>query len=280
MSALEVRIWDVGHGFAAWIKTPAGQHHWIDAGAKSDFSPAEHAVKRGYIKKGQLDYLIISHSDSDHLTELPELIANLGEPRILRRNKSIPQEFKFGKGQLLDFQAVYKSLDERYNTDVRWEESPTNSVYNGGVEIKTCHLDSPQVVNSNNYSVVALYKYKGTLIIFPGDIEDSGWQEIERLVRSDWGPIVRNSNFRFLVAPHHGRPSGYSDAMMDFFSPHVCIVCDGYGKGETDARFRNNPLGVTWNGQQTKYLTTKTSGRVLIKVQDSGNIELDQIERQ
>jgi len=280
MSALEVRIWDVGHGLAAWVHTPTGHHHWIDAGAKSDFSPTQHAVKRGYIKKGELDYLVISHSDSDHLTDLPDLIANLGEPRVLLRNRKIPDEFKFGKGQLLDFQRVYKLLDEKYTAAVEWERSPQNPAYNGGVEIKTHCLDLPQVVNSNNYSVVAVYRYKGTLIVFPGDIEDSGWQQIEEVVRSDWGTFVSGSNLRFLVAPHHGRPSGYSDAMMNFFSPHVCILCDGYGKGETDARFRTKPPGVTWKGQVTKYLTTKTSGRVLVKVPDSGNIELDQIEYQ
>jgi competence protein ComEC len=281
MSAFEVRVWDVGHGFSAWVQTPKGQSHWIDAGAKSaEFSPSAHAVRKGYIKKGGLDFLIISHSDSDHLTDLPELLENLGEPRTLMRNRNIPYEFKYRSGPLSDYQAAFKLLDEKYTSDTQWEVSPQNSAFNGGIEIKTRYLPTPRVSNSNNYSVVAVYQYKSVLVVFPGDIDDSGWQQLQELVSADWNPIINRSSLRFLVAPHHGRSSGYSDAMMKFFSPHVCVICDGYGNGETDNRFRVNPIGVQWNGSLTKYLTTKTSGRVLIRVDQSGNITLDQIEHQ
>ena len=151
-------LWDVGHGLAIWIKTPAGHNHWIDAGQNSDtdFSPAERVAK--YWKESKLDYLIISHPDADHIGGLPDVIKYLKKPRVLSRNKSLPKIEKYGKEEK-EYQRVFADLDRRYNIRIPYMSSPLNPNYNGGVTVKTGYLEYSEATKTNDTSVVALYLF-------------------------------------------------------------------------------------------------------------------------
>jgi len=73
-----------------------------------------------------------------------------------------------------------------------------------------------------------------------------------------------------LIAPHHGRKSGYSEEMMDTIDPHVVIICDKWGGGETHRGFRENPQGLDLNGVSEKYKSTKTTGRIKFTIREDG----------
>lgn len=99
-------LWDVEHGLAIWIKTPAGQNHWIDAGynSETDFSPAQRVYS--HYGERQLDYLIISHPDADHINGLPELLYYLGKPTTFCRNRTLPDDEMHRYGQS-DYQKAF-----------------------------------------------------------------------------------------------------------------------------------------------------------------------------
>ena len=110
---LDVRIWDVGHGLSVRLKTPNGQNHIIDAGANNGFSPAEHIAENYWDIDDILNYLIISHPDQDHIQDLPNIVRFIGKPKTLLRNKTVPDQEKFGS-ENLEYQKIYKSLDISY----------------------------------------------------------------------------------------------------------------------------------------------------------------------
>src|SRR5229473_3342538 len=133
-------LWDVGHGLAVWCLNPNGQNHWIDCKKTDEFSPTDHAKEKYGVT--QLDYLIISHPDTDHISDLPNLVKAFGKPKALQRNTTLPDEEKFKSGTL-ECQTVFKGLDTTYTESVKWENSPRNPEVNGGVEVK---------VGCNDYS--------------------------------------------------------------------------------------------------------------------------------
>ncbi len=266
-------LWDVGHGLCVWIQTPSGQNHWIDCNKRDEFSPSEHVKKEHGVTK--LDYLIISHPDRDHISDLPNLVKAFGKPVALLRNRSLPEAEKF-KSETLECQTVFKDLDTSYTENVKWGNSPCNPTVNGGVEVKVAYNDYSEEVTGNNTSVIALYHYANWLFACPGDIEDAGWMRLWSAKQAEFEPLISKSKWRVLVAPHHGRHSGYSQAMMDNINPQLVIISDVAGESETDRRFRENPPGLNLTvapeaeKRLWKHLSTKGAGRVRFEITSAG----------
>ena len=284
---LAFTLWDVGHGISIWIKTPSGANHWIDLGKTPDFSPSQHVAQT--YGKGSIDYLIVSHPDQDHLEDLPNFKAAFGDPRVLSRNKSLPERDMFGE-RGFQYQVAYEELHKRFTQSIPHNVSPTNPDYNGGVEYVIQSLDhgsringasllGNSIIEGNNTSLVVMLLYKGALFVCPGDIEPPGWQQLWQLHGRRYSELIENATWRFLVAPHHGRKSGYSREMMDAIKPHAALISDVWGASETHQAFRTGPLGVPFpNGEIIKFYSTKRGGRIRI-IASSNELTINQYDR-
>ena len=273
---MTLTMWDVGHGLSIWIQTPNGQNHWIDAGWEMGFCPAEHASEKHFVT--ELDYLIISHPDQDHIQGLTGVIEHIGEPRALLRNKTLTDEAKFGSG-LNECQKIYKSLDTRFTQSIDWPRHPQNPSYNGGISIETSCLDYTDGMSINDTSVVAFYSFGDWLFILPGDIETAGWDKLWAESAAKFQPLIEGSKYRVLVAPHHGRPTGYTESMMDVIKPSLILISDKYGKEDTDPRFRTVATGLPLTSgsepELKKFFSTKTAEKIEFTVKSDGSCELD-----
>ncbi len=270
-----LKLWDVGHGLSIWIQTPAGHNHWIDLGKTEHFSPSQH-VKHMY-NVDSMDYLIISHPDKDHLEDLPSFLESFGDPRVILRNRSLPEDEKYGDLNL-DYQKEFKKLDMRFTQDVEWNRNPANPKYNGGLEYLTRQNAYSDELKGNNTSVVTMVLYKELLIVCPGDIEPTGWESLWNRNGSDFERLINRAHTRVLVAPHHGRKSGYSRNMMEVVEPHLVIISDIWGASETQDEYRTKPIGISQHGQKIPYFSTKLHGRVEISETYSGDFEYHQYE--
>lgn len=258
-------LWDTGHGLSIWIKTPSGQNHWIDAGKNDDFSPSEHVYK-SYGERS-LDYLILSHPDSDHIADLPNMLYYFDGPKVLMRNKTLPTDAYEGASSC---KQAFASLNTHYTSSVDWDKSPKNPQVNGGIEIKTGYLNYSLAGSINNSSVAALYYYAGFLFVCPGDIEPNGWNTLWTEKNGAFSSIVDKAVRRVLIAPHHGRDTCYCQEMMDSVNPHLVIIADKWGGGTTDRRYRENPIGLNLSGRNEKYKSTKTTGRMKFTIREDG----------
>lgn len=271
---LKVTLWDVGHGLALWVQTPSGHNHLIDTGTNEDFCPARH-LKENY-KEDALDYLIISHPDMDHVQGLPGVVEHLGEPRVLLRNKSLPDVEKFG-GETKQYQKTFKSLDKKFTRSIGWAENPCNPDHNGGVTIKHGYLSYEAGMSKNNSSVVMFYSFGDWLFVFPGDIEDSAWKKLWTEKSSSFKPLVDAAKYRVLVAPHHGRSSGYSEDMMEDIEPSLILISDKYGKEPTEPKLHQRASGLNHGGELKKYFSTKAGGRMQFTLQIDGSCNFHQL---
>ena len=129
------------------------------------------------------------------------------------------------------------------------------------------------ISGKNNTSIVVMLLYEGVLFVCPGDIEPNGWKELWRINGNSYSNLIARANWRILVAPHHGRKSGYSEEMVEIIRPHVVLISDVWGQSETHPYYRRSPIGITFpDGDTVKYYSTKRSGRVRIQVSESSLI--------
>lgn len=269
MANLEIVIWDVQHGSAAYIKTPNGTDIVIDLGtgdvseSNLTFSPLLH-LKNVY-KVNQLDWVIITHPHRDHFDD----INNFDElsPRVLTRPKHLSErDIRDGnqtKNGLVD---KYIEINSKYNHPILENENPRLPANNGNVKIQTFIPSNCDRANLNNHSVVTILEYAGSKIIIPGDNEPPSWLEL--LKQNDFVEAIKGTDI--LVAPHHGRESAYCPELFDHFKPQLTIISDG--PADTTAVSKYSSISKGWtvfhrNGEkETRYcLTTRKDGAVVIK---------------
>jgi competence protein ComEC len=279
--ALELRVWNVEHGSAAFLQTPNGRTIAFDAGSGEDFSPAEH-LKRNYEAfqhpGSRLDQLVISHPDQDHISDL-QRVCELLQPRIFHRNRSIPADLIYPGGdpeRATTAKRWYHWLDTTY-TDTVGPVDTLVPVNWGGVEVEIFCNTPVQLAqpSTNDLCLLTCVRYGGLSIIFPGDLEPIGWSVLLR--RADVRAALAAGEIRVLLAPHHGRASGIKvgetvySGFLDAISPHLVIMSEMHGCEYTYREAyepRCQGLWVWRRGSrdwvQGRVLTTKTNDYVRI----------------
>ena len=275
---LEIRLWDVGQGIAIWINTPNGQNHWIDAGKNDEFDPATHVRNKYGIET--LDLLVISHPDTDHYNGLHNLRTSFPMIDALLRNKQfISNRYcdLFPNGDLIKCKQALRDMHCRYNNNVPYDKSPCNPANNGGLDMLLVNAPYTSDISVNNSSIVTFYKYNHFVFIAPGDIESDGWNALYEQHGTQIDNFLKDAYRKVLVAPHHGRESGYTQEMIDVIKPSLILISDQYGKEPTYSKFYNVASGLYLNGYLTRYISTKTSGRIRIIIDSDGNESIDSI---
>ena len=130
-----------------------------------------------------------------------------------------------------------------------------------------CFCNSyPTFTDTNNLSLVAFLHYDGMSIVFPGDLEKAGWQELLKL------EIFQNhlSRVNIFVASHHGRENGYCEDVFNYCTPEIVIISDKEVVHETQKnKYANHAIGIPWNGgpERRYVLTTRSDGLITITKQ-------------
>jgi beta-lactamase superfamily II metal-dependent hydrolase len=259
-------FWDVQHGSAAYINTPANEHLVIDLGVGSyqqanlQFSPLLHLRDRYGVR--QLDGVIITHPHRDHLDD----IGNFGElrPRVLVRPKHLSAADVLGGNRLQDSPIIQQYLDisAAYDQPVSPGENPFRPPPDGHT-IRTFTPTSCSPSNLNNHSVVTVVTHAGGKLLLPGDNEPPSWEEL--LGRRDFVEAIRGTDI--LLAPHRGRDSGFCPALFEHIRPHLTVISDGrfgdtsatgrYGRVTRGGQVYHRRRGTT---EQRKCLTTRQDG--------------------
>ena len=114
----------------------------------------------------------------------------------------------------------------------------------------------------------------------PGDIEPDGWSILRQNYIGAIQAIKKDTKSITLVAPHHGRPSAYSQEMIEDLSPDLILISDKFAKHETDRRYYSAGAGFFIYSQDEisgaitpepiYSLSTKTKGRIRINIDQSG----------
>jgi beta-lactamase superfamily II metal-dependent hydrolase len=255
---VEIRIFDVEHGFCAYIIADNKNVILIDCGynSKTGFRPSSYLLHDR--KCNAIERFIVSNYDEDHLDDLPQLRQNL--PIItLQRNRSIDadtlQRIKLRAGPLQPGIKSMLDMIRTYNSDV------INPPEFPQIEIVTFNNRYPEFEDTNNLSLVTFLHYRNIHIIFPGDLEKAGWEKL--LEQSTFRDNLRKINF--FVASHHGREGGYYEEVFDYCKPEIIIISDEQKQYDTqETAYRQHASGILFAWTRRYVLTTRKDGMITI----------------
>lgn len=256
---MQIKIFDVTHGFCAYVVGDDGQALLIDCGYNTENGFRPSSYLRLNQRRGSVQGLVVSNYDEDHLRDLPNM---LGAVRIeaLHRNKSLNandlRRIKLRHGPFVGpgTQALLEMMSV-YTYNVCYPHL-------AGAQIATFHNNYPTFDDTNNLSLVTFLHYRDIHIVFPGDLEKAGWRTL--LANPVFREHLRRVNI--FVASHHGRESGYLADVFEYCRPALAIVSDGPIRYETqNTDYGRHMSGIPWkDGGNRRVLTTRKDGMVSI----------------
>ena len=194
---------------------------------------------------------------------------DLLSPRILLRPRQLTAD-DINKGhnnvgsEAVQIYRKYLEIDAKYTGPVESADDPAIATNNGGASVATFSpLRSPKT-NLNNHSIVTVIEHQGVKILSPGDNEPPSWDEL--LANIAFREAIKNTHV--LVAPHHGRESGFHPGLFDHISPVLTIISDGRTV-DTSATGRYSTRTEGWNvlrrngsSEIRKCVTTRNDGTI------------------
>lgn len=279
-NSVKLIFWDVQHGNSIYVCSPNQRHIVVDLGTGSygnygEFSPLRH-LKYNYNVQ-QLDYVIITHPHIDHIDDIfyfeelrPQVFSR---PAHLEKNPIIEN----ARYEEMDKLEKYFDISESYNMPLAIDNSnnPEIPVNYGGMIIKTFFPQKTSQSNINNHSVVAFFEFAGLKVLIPGDNEPPSWNEL----KENSSFISATKNVDILMAPHHGRKSGFDTEIMRHFNPRITIISDGrfcdYSATDSYSKISRGWTVFNKDGQEErKCLTTRNDGVIRVEIgnaNDAGN---------
>jgi len=197
MGEFRATLLDVGQGLSLVVRTH--QHTLVfDTGARfSDRLNAGEAVIVPFLRQrgiSQVDALIVSHDDNDHIGGLDAVRTAV---RIHQLISNVPQAFPTApctRGR-------------------KWEWD--------GIQFEILHPGPGAGWGNNNESCVLMVRSSRYSLLVPGDIEKAA----ELRLVSEHGNRLRSN---FLIAPHHGSRTSSSEAFLAAVRPDWVLVPAGH----------------------------------------------------
>lgn len=280
---MRVTVFDVDHGFSAFVKSPTGYTLLIDCGRSATFDPVDYILQHELAGTLQwngrvLTQLLITHPHNDHIENIAGVIRKL-PPAILQRQRYSWETIKRPGAKPDEYQNLdlYAAWQQRYSYPVVAPPNWGMSIQPFCLPVQHAkRLGEPTYVN--NSGIVTVLTFAGSRfsekIVFGADVETDGWTAL--LTREDFRNAVNGTDF--FVVPHHGHASGFStelyEAMGDkpFLNLISVTACDPH----VDPRYMSSQFsrGTRVNGQPRHSLSTRFDGSITIDITAEGRFEI------
>ena len=267
---LRMHFLDVGQGDATIIELPDGKTMLIDGG-NGETSTADTVLRYlNALKIDELDYLLVTHADSDHCGSLDT---------VLKYN-SVKQAFVPNAEETVnaEYASFYSALLDEGCEIIYADNSIRLSVYAGEYQYKLCFL-SPSAYGaeekipeeeSNENSAVVWLDYHGVSTLFTGDAPKS---TEEKLQFNDGIGLFDNmevelDSTEILKVAHHGSADSTGAEFLGYLHAQTAVISCGV----------DNPYGhpmsetlnaLTANG--TDIYRTDQHGSIIVSIPKKEN---------
>ena len=252
---LNVHFVDIGQGDFIIIQLPDGKNMLIDAGSDAKGNreePQKDTVinKINELKIKTFDYLMLTHTDSDHVDYLDDVLTtykvlNIYRPMFLSKSeKEAEPNSKFASVDTVTYDNFIKAVNAEVKDEgatVIMNNSKAEPIEGAGYRIDFYNVpesdyyketvgQTPSGYKSNAVSPITILTFKGEneverKIAFTGDAEGKD-SSVGNGAELDF--IERNKLKKFdidvIKAGHHGSDTSTSNAILDFLDPEYCVV--------------------------------------------------------
>ncbi len=256
---MDLRIFDVSHGFCAYLTADNGNVMLFDCGhnERTGFRPSDYLLNNGCTG---IEHLIIQNFDQDHLSDFPSVISKLPVKYFFRNRSILPNQLQALKEESGPLTPAMEKVLEMHKNYVHPIEGPPLFP---SIEFEIFYNQYPAFGDTNNLSLVSFIHFDGLDIVFPGDLEKAGWETL--LKNPLFLTHLRRVNI--FIASHHGRATGYCEDVFKYCTPDIVIISDKEVVHETQKQiYAKHTNGVPWNsGPDRRYvLTTRSDGMIRI----------------
>lgn len=224
---MEVHFMDVGQGDSTLI-TCDGHSMLIDTGDYSKGTAIQNYLQKQKVKK--LDYLILTHPDSDHIGGAPVIITKFEIDKVFVSNYEKDNK---------TYQKLIQALD---NKGLQYTTPNVGAQYSLGTATVTVLAPNDTYDDPNDASIALMIQNGDNRFLFTGDAEEAAEQDM----------LENGMDFAADVykAGHHGSRTSTSQKFFEAVSPSYAVISCGednsYGHphAETLNTFRMNGVEV------------------------------------
>ena len=277
---LQIHFVDVGQGDCCFIETPCNKTILIDGGGAEfgDFDVGKNTVLPYLLDIGytKIDYVIISHFDTDHiggvLTIIKEL--NVGQVVVSKQAEISSNYTKFKeiinekktKVLVVGDNKNINNIQEENNTFV----SPQKLKIEEDLFFDFLWPYSDNLITENplnNNSIVCKLHYKDFSMLFTGDIEEIAEKQILQRYRNNYSRL----DSKALKIAHHGSKTSTSKEFLEAVNPQIALIGVGqnnkFGHPNEEVIKRLENIG-------TKIYRTDQMGEITIIVNNQGKVTI------
>ena len=250
---LEIYFINVGQGDSTLIKTPQNKHILIDGGGSEfgNFDVGENILLPYLLDRRitTLDYIMISHYDSDHIAGLFSVMKNLNVKNIIVSKQGENSE------NLKTFEKIVKKRNINVIIVKKGDKIKVDKYSYLDILFPEENLIKENILNNN--SIVANFYSLGLKILFTGDIEEIAEKRLIQLHGK-----TDKLHAHILKVAHHGSKTSSIQSFLDLVNPQIALI--GVGK---DNKFGHPNEGVLerLNTFTNKIYRTDMAGEIQIK---------------
>lgn len=213
---LRVYFFDVGQGDAAYIRTPRGDDVVLDAGRDNT---VVHALGRRLpFFDHTVETLILTHSDTDHITGAVEILRHYRVKRVFLFSRPTDSP---------TFAAFLETLSDEH-AEVFYPEEGTTLDFGGTqlVFLSPLQTQDVRMLSDNEASFVNQLRFGENTFLFMADVGEAQ----EKILVERYGVSLESD---VLKVGHHGSKYSSSDLFLRTVRPRYGILSVG----------RDNPYG-------------------------------------
>lgn len=263
-----MKVWDVELGLAVHIEAPNGKYIVIDLGSKLGVSPLKS------LRWKSVGYMVITHPHLDHFSDIENI--SYARPDVLWKCNAFTREELLSEAKQYNKSKVSQYCDfvESYNVALTNEQDPSTGTPLGSLTATVFQTSLCNKSNMNNFSAIVVLQLGNAKVVVCGDNEKESFKYL--MLNSDFKNVIKDS--WVLVAPHHGRESGFYKEFIELVNPYITIVSDA-SQVDTTASSRYSSYSKGYNVYnaltgESKYrycLTTRTDGNIEVKFGECDN---------
>ena len=214
----------------------------IDAGSRQSSAEAIINYVDQYVDDGILEYVIVTHSDQDHIAgfvgtnsidgifehyEVETIIEFPKTNKTVEDSQILGDYYDARDAEVAGGAKCYTAL-ECYNN-----ENGAQRVYElaQGVEMEILYnyYYDHNASDENDYSVCVMFNQGDNHYLFTGDLEEEGEKHLVEYYESIGEPLPECV---FYKAGHHGSTTSSSQILMETIKPEYIVVCTCAGTSE------------------------------------------------
>ena len=281
-------VLDVGQGDGIFMRGPEGNTYLVDGGS-SDVKKVGQYRLEPFLKSqgvGRLDYVLISHGDSDHMNGVDELIGrqeiSVKIGTLVLPVKEVWDEALTGLARKARKQGI-RVVMIKPGQSIREGDMVITCIQPGNMEIKSENAESRResavpgtgnegLESGNEASMVLAVQYGPFDLLLTGDVEGEGENQLTKQLEERYPDCT----WDILKVAHHGSKNSSTEEFLRLVRPAYALISAGqenrYGHPHQETIERLADVG-------SKIYSTQENGAIIVEVENGEILRMERWKR-